>query len=66
MPELEHASAEFGPGEIEDLARLERVMGMAEVTDYLDVIHDDDRIMEITKIAEEHGLYLQVYVPLWR
>ena len=41
-------------------------MGMAEVTDYLDVIHDDDHIMEITKIAEEHGLYLQVYVPLWR
>ena len=39
VPGLEHAGAEFGPEAIEELAKLERVVGLAEVMDYLDVIH---------------------------
>ena len=38
-------------------------MGLAEVMDYLDVIHGGDRMMDIIRTAEEHGLYLQGHAP---
>lgn len=63
VPGLEHAGAEFGPAQIEELAKLERVVGLAEVMDYLDVIHGGDRMMDIIRTAEEHGLYLQGHAP---
>ena len=31
--------------------------------DYLDVIHGGDRMMDIIRTAEEHGLYLQGHAP---
>ena len=63
VPGLEHAGAEFGPAQIEELAKLERVVGLAEVMDYLDVIHGGDRMMDIIRTAQEHGLYLQGHAP---
>ena len=63
VPGLEHAGAEFGPEAIEELAKLERVVGLAEVMDYLDVIHGGDRMMDIIRTAEDHGLYLQGHAP---
>lgn len=63
VPGLEHAGAEFGPREIEELAKLERVVGLAEIMDYLDVIHGGDRMMDIIGTAEKHGLYLQGHAP---
>ena len=58
----------FGPAQIEELAKLERVVGLAEVMDYLDVIHGGDRMMDIIRTAQEHGLYRpRVHAPhLWR
>ena len=38
-------------------------MGLAEVMDYLDVIHGGDRMMDIIRTAQEHGLYLQGHAP---
>ena len=32
--------------------------------DYLDVIHGGDRMMDIIRTAQEHGLYLQGHAPL--
>ena len=63
VPGLEHAGAEFGPEAIEELAKLERVVGLAEVMDSLDVIHGGDRMMDIIRTAEDHGLYLQGHAP---
>lgn len=63
VPGLEHAGAEFGPEAIEELAKLERVVGLAEVMDYLVVIHGGDRMMDIIRTAEDHGFYLQGHAP---
>lgn len=63
VPGLENGGAVFGAEEIEELAKLERVVGLAEVMDYLDVIHGGSRMMDIIRTAEDHGLYLQGHAP---
>ena len=63
VPGLEHAGASFGVEEIEELAGLERVAGLAEVMDFIDVINGGDRMMDIIDVAEKHGLYLQGHAP---
>lgn len=63
VPELEHSGATFGAAQIEELAALPRVIGLAEVMDYLDVIHGGARMMDIIAAAERHGLYLQGHAP---
>lgn len=63
VPGLENSGADFGAEEIEELAELERVIGLAEVMSYIDVIHGRDRMMDILDVAERHGLYLQGHAP---
>jgi adenine deaminase len=63
VPGLENAGASFFAKEIEELAKLPRVIGLAEVMDFLAVISGEDRMMEILKVAEENGLYLQGHAP---
>lgn len=63
VPGLENAGAEFFAKEIEELSQLERVIGLAEVMDFLAVIHGEDRMMDIIKVAEEKGLYIQGHAP---
>ena len=57
VPDLENAGAEFGVAEIEELAKLPRVIGLAEVMDFIDVIEGGDRMMDIIEVAEKNGLY---------
>ncbi|MDD6466591.1 MAG: adenine deaminase [Erysipelotrichaceae bacterium] len=63
VPGKENAGADFLAKEIAELAGLERVIGLAEVMDFLAVIYGEDRMMEILKVAEDHGLYLQGHAP---
>jgi len=63
VPGCENAGAEFFAEEIRELAKLERVVGLAEVMDFLGVMHGDDRMMDIIDAAEEAGLYLQGHAP---
>lgn len=63
VPGLEHAGASFGPKEIEELACLDRVIGLAEVMDFIDVIQGGDRMMDIIEVAQKRGLYLQGHAP---
>ena len=63
VPGCENAGAEFFADEIRELAKLARVVGLAEVMDYLGVMHGDDRMMDIIEAAEEAGLYLQGHAP---
>lgn len=63
VPGCENAGAEFFADEIRELAKLDRVVGLAEVMDYLGVMHGDDRMMDIIEAAEEAGLYLQGHAP---
>ena len=63
VPGCENAGAEFFANEIRELAALERAVGLAEVMDFLGVMHGDDRMMDIIEAAEEAGLYLQGHAP---
>ena len=63
VPECENAGAEFFAKEIEELAELKRVIGLAEVMDYIGVINQEDRMADIIHAAERKGLYLQGHAP---
>lgn len=63
VPGCENAGAEFFSEQIETLAGLERVVGLAEVMDFYGVIHGDERMMDILKAAKDQGLYLQGHAP---
>ena len=63
VPGCENAGAEFFADEIRELAKLDRVVGLAEVMDFYGVMHGDDRMMDIIEAAEEAGLYLQGHAP---
>lgn len=63
VPGCENAGAEFFAGEVRELAKLSRVVGLAEVMDFYGVMHGDDRMMDIIEAAEECGLYLQGHAP---
>ena len=63
VPGLENAGAEFFAKEIEELSGLERVIGLAEVMDFLAVIHGEDRMMDIIDVMDRKGLYLQGHAP---
>lgn len=63
VPGMENSGAEFGPNEITEMAKLERVVGLAEVMDMYGVIHGSDRMMDIVKAAEDAGLFIQGHAP---
>ena len=60
---LEYANAEFYKEEVKELSKLERVIGLAEVMDYLAVINAEDWMVEILDEALDDGLYLQAHAP---
>ena len=63
VPNLEYAGADFLAEQIAELANLPRVIGLAEVMDFLAVINGDERMIDIIKVAEDNGLYLQGHAP---
>ncbi len=66
VPGLENAGAAFFAPEIHELAKLERVIGLAEVMDFVGVAFGEQRMMDIIDAAESHGLYLQGHAPSQR
>ena len=63
VPGCENAGATFLTKEIEELSSLKRVIGLAEVMDFVGVINQEERMMDIIKAAEEKGLYIQGHAP---
>lgn len=63
VPGLENAGGEIVASDIKELAQLERVIGLAEVMDYIGVVNGDDRMLDIIDAAKECGLYLQGHAP---
>lgn len=61
--DLEFAGAEFKPKQIAEIAKYERVIGLAEVMDYVGVINGDNRMLDIIAVAEKLGLYIQGHAP---
>ncbi len=63
VPGLENAGAVITPDDVDELAKLERVVGLAEVMDYIGVINNDERMVEMIKRAKQNGLYIQGHAP---
>lgn len=63
VPGLENAGADFLADAVTELAELPRVVGLAEVMDYLAVIAGEDRMMAILDAAERKGIYIQGHGP---
>ncbi|MEG1312049.1 MAG: adenine deaminase [Romboutsia sp.] len=63
---LENSGAEFDYTDIERLFKLDRVIGLGEVMDYLGVINNDTRMVKILESAEKRGLFIQGHSPFLR
>jgi adenine deaminase len=65
VPQLESAGAVIVADDIDALAALdrERVIGLAEVMDFIGVINGDLRMQGILNAARRNGLYMQSHCP---
>ena len=63
VPGKENSGADFTKHEIASLLDLKRVIGLAEVMDFLAVIHGEDRMLDIIDTAKKAGLYIQGHAP---
>lgn len=61
--DLEYAGAEFKPEHILEMSKFDRVLGLAEVMDFVGVIEGEDRMLDIIDVAEKAGLYIQGHAP---
>lgn len=60
---LENAGASFDQTTIKRLSTLPRVVGLAEVMDFIGLINGDKRMLEIIETAAAAGLYIQGHAP---
>lgn len=63
LPGKENSGADFTAPQINELAKLDRVIGLAEVMDFLAVIYGESRMNEILNAALENNLYIQGHAP---
>lgn len=64
VPGLESAGAVIDADSVKRLAKLDRVVGLGEVMDFVGVVNHSDRMMSIIEAAREAGLYLQGHLPV--
>jgi adenine deaminase len=58
-PGLERSGAEFDAAQIEEILNKENVLGIAEVMDYLGVINNSKRMVDILEATEKKGGFIQ-------
>lgn len=63
VPNKENSGAIFTDQEVNQLLDMDRVIGLAEVMDYLGVIHNDKRMVDILRTTEEKDLFIQGHAP---
>ncbi|PJI09247.1 MULTISPECIES: adenine deaminase [Clostridium] len=59
----ENSGAVFTYKEIEELLKMDMVIGLAEVMDFVGVINNDDRISDILQVVEDKGMFIQGHAP---
>lgn len=60
---LEESGAYFDSKIIDKLSKLDRVIGLAEVMDFVGVLSKDKRISDILDTAEDNNLFIQGHAP---
>jgi adenine deaminase len=63
VPGLENSGAVFSEKEVKSLLNLDRVIGLAEVMDFLGVINNNDRMAAIIDAVDEKNLFLEGHAP---
>jgi len=63
VPALETAGAEFGPHEVAEMLSWERVIGLAEVMDFVGVIDQSERMSRILDVALSQGQVVSGHCP---
>ncbi|MBR5520800.1 MAG: adenine deaminase [Oscillospiraceae bacterium] len=63
VPGLENAGATFIAEDIRKMLALSNIIGLAEVMDFIGVANADDRMMDILKVFEDDGRYIQGHAP---
>ncbi len=61
--DLETSGARIGPEEIEELMRMESIVGLAEMMNYPGVINKDPEILRKIQIAKNHGKVVDGHAP---
>lgn len=64
VPGLESAGGVIEAEHIHRLAKLENVVGLGEVMDFVGVINHSDRMASIIQAARDNNLYLQGHIPV--
>jgi len=63
VPGLENSGAVFMAEDIKRMLNLSNIIGLAEVMDFIGVYNADDRMMDILKVFEDDGRYIQGHAP---
>ena len=63
LPGMENAGAEFFAREVGELLDMDDVIGIAEIMDYVGVIHDSERMHTIIDEGLRRGMFLQGHAP---
>lgn len=63
VPGLETAGAEFGATEVAEMLAWDRVIGLAEVMDYVGVVQQSQRMRCILNVALERGAVISGHCP---
>ncbi len=63
VPGLENSGAVFTEREVKSLLNLDRVIGLAEVMDFMGVINNDDRMTGIIEAVDERNMFLEGHAP---
>ena len=66
VPGKESAGADFGPADVAEMLTWPRVIGVAEVMDYMGVVNSSPRMVEIIQAGLDAGLTIQGHSPLLR
>lgn len=63
LPGMENAGAEFHAEEVGELLDMDDVVGIAEIMDYVGVMHDSERMHTIIDEGLRRGMFLQGHAP---
>ena len=63
VPGIENAGAEFFADDMNEMLKMERIIGLAEVMDFPGVINNDKRMVDIINVFEERDLFMQGHLP---
>ncbi|NLJ41098.1 MAG: adenine deaminase [Clostridiales bacterium] len=63
LPGFEEAGAVFDAKDVEALLSEDKVLGIAEVMDYIGVINDDPRMHDIIAVGDKQNVFIQGHAP---